>query len=309
MIDPRIESLYNVRRTVTPAVFDANMAAYRSRSDDAVRRLAGHRDIVYDAASGQRLDIWAPGTAASPRPVFVVIHGGYWRALSRHDTAFMARPLADEGIATVTVDYGLAPGTRLEEIVRQVRTAVAWVHRNGGGYGLDTGRIVVGGSSAGGHLTGAVMTPGWQTAMGVPRDAVRAAMPISGLFDLRPLVHASPNEWLSLTPDTAAALSPALSPALTAAQDPESGAADSYLPPAVIAVAEHDGEGFLTQSRRFHDAWSHRASARLLTIPGRNHYDVFLDLADPSTALFRALTGLFETTAGAAAARQAGGAS
>ncbi|WP_235681264.1 alpha/beta hydrolase [Tomitella gaofuii] len=291
VIDPRIEALYNVRRTVTPDVFDANMAAYRARSDDAVRGLAGHRDLVYDAASGQQLDVWAPGTAASPRPVFVVIHGGYWRALSRHDTAFMARALADHGIATVTVDYGLAPDTRLHEIVRQVRAAVAWVHRHGGAYGLDTGRIVVGGSSAGGHLTGAVMTPGWQEETGVPRDAVRAAMPISGLFDLRPLVHASPNEWLSLSPDDAAALSPALQPTV-----------GSYLPPAVIAVAEHDGEGFLEQSRRFHETWSRRADAKLLTIPGRNHYDVFLDLADPSTDLFQALTGLFATTAGAAAA-------
>lgn len=292
MIDPRIDALYNVRETVTPAVFDANMAAYRIRSDEATRGLAGHRDIVYDPVSQQQLDIWAPGTDASPRPIFFVIHGGYWRALSRHDTAFMARALADEGIATVTVDYGLAPATRLAQIVQQVRTAVAWVYHHGAEYGLDTDRIVVGGSSAGGHLTGSVMTPGWQNAMDVPSDIVRAAVPISGLFDLRPLVHASPNEWLSLSPAEAAALSPALDPAIAADPTPA-----CPLPPTVIAVAEHDGKGFLEQSRNLHALWSQHASTDLLVVPDRNHYDVFLDLADPSTSLFHALTGLIQATA------------
>lgn len=311
MIDPRIDALYNVRRTVTPKVFDANMAAYRSRSDNAVRGLAGHQNVEYDAESAKCLDIW--GIGDTPRPAVVMIHGGYWRALSRQDTAFMARALADEGIATVTVDYGLAPGTRLHEIVRQVRTAVAWVYLHGGKYGLDTERIVVGGSSAGGHLTGSVMTPGWQDALSVPRDVVRAAMPISGLFDLRPLVHASPNEWLSLTDDEAARLSPALCPALDAVVPGGAGqggtaSAGSGLPPAVIAVAEHDGTGFLQQSRRFHQQWSSRAPAELMVVPGSNHYDVFLDLASPSTALFRALVRLVQATGTAAPAGRPGSA-
>lgn len=285
MIDPHTEYLYNVRATVASAEFDRTMTAYRLRSDEAVRGLRGHRGIVYDEVSGQRLDVW--GVGGGPRPVFVVIHGGYWRALSRHDTAFMAGTLADAGIATVTVDYGLAPTTRLVEIVRQVRAAVAWVHRYGSGYGLDPERILVGGSSAGGHLTGTVMSPGWQDAAGVPRDVVRGALPISGLFDLRPLLRASPNQWLSLDAAEAAALSPALNPVLTGDTATALG-----LPPAVIAVAEHDGAGFCEQSHRFHTLWSRHAPAKLLTVPGRHHYDVFLDLADPSTALFGALTDL-----------------
>ncbi|MBM4479761.1 alpha/beta hydrolase fold domain-containing protein [Rhodococcus hoagii] len=111
--------------------------------------------------------------------MFVAIHGGYWRALSRHHTAFMAGMLADAGIATVAVDYGLAPHTPLEEIVRQVRAAVAWVYHHGAEHGLDRNRIVVGGSSAGGHLTATTMVSGWQAEFGLPDDVVRAAMPIS----------------------------------------------------------------------------------------------------------------------------------
>ncbi|WP_280437010.1 alpha/beta hydrolase [Nocardia carnea] len=284
MSDPRIDADYNVRNSVAPEVFDRVIADYRVRSDEAVRGLSGHEGITYDEAGGQQLDIWGVGT--EPRPVFLAVHGGYWRMLSRHDTAFMARVLDDAGIATVTVDYGLAPATPLEEIVRQVRAAVAWIFHHGRGYGLAPNRIVVGGSSAGGHLTGTTMMPGWQAEFGLPADVVRAAMPISGLFDLRPLVDFT-SEWLNLDLGRAAALSPALAP-----PRPE-GVAE---PVSVIAVAENDGAGFLEQSRHFHELWSARSSSRLLTVPGRNHYDVFLDLADPDSELTGALLELIAAT-------------
>ncbi|MGW6378496.1 alpha/beta hydrolase [Rhodococcus sp. NPDC055112] len=272
--DPQTDVEYNVRNTVSPELFDAIIGEYLTRSESAVAGLRGFTDIYYDPRSQQKLDVW--GTSDELRPVFIAIHGGYWRALSRHHTAFMARALDAEGIATVTVDYGLAPETPLEEIVRQVRAAVAWVHHHGSGHGLDPDRIVVGGSSAGGHLTGALMVPGWQRALDLPENVVRGAMPISGLFDLRPLVDSFANEWLGLDIDRALALSPL-------------HLADGPGPTAVIAVAEHDGAGFLTQTRRFHDVWAQRSPCTLLVVPDRNHYDIFLDLADSTTALNRAL--------------------
>ncbi|QCQ93466.1 alpha/beta hydrolase [Rhodococcus sp. SGAir0479] len=278
MTDPQIDVDYNVRNTVSPELFDATIDEYRRRSREAVDGLDGFAEVRFDPDSAERLDVW--GTGRALRPAFVAIHGGYWRALSRHHTAFMARMLDDAGVATVAVDYGLAPHTPLEEIVRQVRAAVAWVYHHGAEHGLDRNRIIVGGSSAGGHLTAATMTSGWQAGFGLPDDVVRAAMPISGLFDIRPLVRSFANEWLHLDDARASALSPLL-------------CVGDGGPRAVVAVAEHDGVGFLAQSRRFHDAWSRRAPSELIVVPDRNHYDVFLDLADPDSALGAALLGLF----------------
>ncbi|MBM4686899.1 alpha/beta hydrolase fold domain-containing protein [Rhodococcus hoagii] len=259
-------------------MFDATVEEYRQRSRETVDGLDGFADVRFDPDSTERLDVWGVGGAL--RPVFVAIHGGYWRALSRHHTAFMAGMLADAGIATVAVDYGLAPHTPLEEIVRQVRAAVAWVYHHGAEHGLDRNRIVVGGSSAGGHLTATTMVSGWQAEFGLPDDVVRAAMPISGLFDIRPLVDSFANEWLGLDDSRASALSPMLQ-------------TDRVGPRAVVAVAEHDGVGFLEQSRKFHEAWARRSESELLVVPDRNHYDIFLDLAEPDSALGRALLGLF----------------
>ncbi|MFC9518530.1 alpha/beta hydrolase [Nocardiaceae bacterium NPDC056970] len=284
MSHKQIDIDYNVRNTVSTELFDEIIAEYRTRSKEAVDGLDGYADVRYDPDSLECLDVW--GTRRGTlRPAFVAIHGGYWRALSRHHTAFMARVLDSAGIATVTVDYGLAPATPLEEIVRQVRAAVAWVHHHGAEHGLDPDRIVVGGSSAGGHLTAATMTPGWQEPLGLPADVVRAAMPISGLFDIRPLVDSFANEWLNLDPKRARALSPMLECSQTG-------------PRAVIAVAEHDGVGFLEQSRMFHDAWSRHSDSELLVVPDRNHYDIFLDLADPGSALSTALVSLFDRLGG-----------
>lgn len=277
--DPQIDTDYNVRNTVSPELFDATIEEYRRRSREAVDGLDGFADLRFDPDSTERLDVW--GTGPGLRPAFVAIHGGYWRALSRHHTAFMARMLDAAGIATVAVDYGLAPHTPLEEIVRQVRAAVAWVYHHGAAHGLDRNRIVVGGSSAGGHLTATTMVRGWQSDFGLPDDVVRAAMPISGLFDIRPLVRSFANEWLHLDEARASALSPMLG-------------ADDGGPRAVVAVAENDGVGFLAQSRAFHESWSLRAQSDLIVVPDRNHYDVFLDLADEESALGAALLGLFD---------------
>ncbi|GAA1571119.1 alpha/beta hydrolase [Actinomadura kijaniata] len=277
LTDEELDVAYNVRRKAGPELFDRHMERYRAESGKAVAGLPGTPGVVYDEASGERLDVW--GTGDGPRPVFLFVHGGYWMALSRHESAFMARMLHEQGIATVVPDYTLAPRATLEEIVRQVRAAVAWVHRHGRDHGLDPDRIVVGGSSAGGHLTGMTMVGGWQAELGLPADAVKAAMPVSGLFDLRPITRVYVNRTVGLDLDRAAALSPLLLPAERRC-------------PAVVAVAEHDGAGFLEQTRRFGDHWGGGAP---LVVPGRDHFDVVLDWTDPGTAMSRALLDLIRS--------------
>lgn len=205
--------------------------------------------------------------------------------LSRHDTAFMAAALAEVGIATVTVDYRLAPANPIEEIVREVRSAIAWVHHRGAAHGLDPARVVVVGSSAGAHLAAMTIVGGWQREYDLPEDpaqTVAGAMLLSGLYDLRPLVGTAADEWLRLTPERAWASSPIAAPRSTV--------------PVVVADAALEASGFHHQTELFASHWQAGADTRVRQIADRDHFDVFLDLADPRSLLFRELLALGEGT-------------
>ncbi len=270
--DPAIDAAYRPSAALAPGVFEANMVLYRERSAEAYRTLPHERDLCYDAQSGQCLDIFpAPGPGL--KPVFVFIHGGYWRMLSKNESTFMAGALTRRGVSVVAVDYTLAPAVKLCEIVRQVRTSIAWLHQNGSAHGIDPARIFVGGSSAGGHLTGALVADGWREAMGLPEDVIKGAMPVSGIFDLAPLSKSFVNAWMDFSADEIQDLSPI-----------------HHLPPRpckmVLTWGENETSGFKDQSRDYLAACQSAGfSADAIEIPGRNHFDVILDWCDDDSTM------------------------
>lgn len=267
----RLDADYTARDCVSPDAFARIIADYAALSVPAKALPGARLDIPYDRASAETMDVYGAGQGGA---AFLFIHGGYWRALSKDHSAFMAPMLAARGIATAVPDYTLAPTASLSEITRQMRAAFAHLWHNAEGLGIDRRRIVVGGSSAGGHLAAALAMPGWQAEFGLPPDAVRAALPISGLFELAPIAASHVQDWMSLTPEEVAALSPARHLAGTA--------------PSLVALAEQETDGFKRQSA----AYAAGLGAECLTLKGRNHFDVILDLAEAESLLSRRLLGL-----------------
>ena len=276
--DREIDKAYRPSAALAPGVFEANLALYRERSAEAYLSLPHERDLCYDPQqSGQCLDIF-PAAGPELKPVFVFIHGGYWRMLSKNESTFMAGALTRRGISVVAVDYTLAPAVKLEEIVRQVRASIAWLYRNGSQYGIDPERIFVGGSSAGGHLTGAIVSGGWREAMGLPENVIKGAMPVSGIFDLAPLARSFVNEWMKFDDAQVQSLSPI-----------------HHLPPApckmVVAWGADETSGFHEQSHAWLAAWRGADFAGTdLMVPDRHHFDIVLDWCEPDSAMTRALS-------------------
>ncbi|MFZ5526312.1 MAG: alpha/beta hydrolase [Pseudomonadota bacterium] len=91
----------------------------------------------------------------------------------------------------MVVNYALAPSVSIDEITRQARASLAWVLRYIGEYGGDPERAAIGGHSAGGHLTAMGLQTRWAEDYGLPRDPFKAAVLVSGLFDLQPLPGAN----------------------------------------------------------------------------------------------------------------------
>lgn len=267
----QIDADYTARNCTSAENFSAVIAKYQSCSLPARQLENTLLDVPYDPASLETMDIY---NAGQNRPVFLFIHGGYWRALSKGHSAFMAPMLAAQGIATAVPDYTLAPAVSLSEITRQMRAAFAHLWQNAAALGINRDRIVVGGSSAGGHLAAALAMPGWQAEFGLPANAVHAALPISGLFDLGPIAQSHVQDWMHLTPAEVTSLSPLRHVA---------GSARSH-----IAMAAVETAGFHRQSR----AYAKALAAPLLTVEGRNHFDVILDLMAADTDLSQVLLQL-----------------
>src|SRR6185437_11893584 len=115
--------------------------------------------------------------------------------------SFIAPPFVAAGIAVALVNYDLTPAVTVETIVAQVRRAVAWTHGRAGELGFDPDRLVVGGHSAGGHLTATALAA-------EPALPIAAGIALSGVFDLVPLLKTNVNVQLTLDEARARALSP-----------------------------------------------------------------------------------------------------
>jgi arylformamidase len=265
-----LERQLNARATV-PDIMPV-LARYASESARMRTRLPCRLSVSYGASESERLDIF-PAATRGPSPIFVFLHGGYWRLLDSADSCFMAECLTRAGACVVAVNYALAPHVMLEEIVRQCRAAVAWLHAHAHEFGADPTRIHVGGSSAGGHLAAMMLAPGWEADFGVPSNLVAGATLLSGLYDLEPVRLGHPNEWLKLCAADVAALSPLL-----------------HLPeravPLVVSYAPSETDEFKRQSEAYMAAAMARGCpVRFVLMPGTSHYDIVFGLADPESPL------------------------
>ncbi|SFC05897.1 arylformamidase [Polaromonas sp. OV174] len=272
---------YNARGTVADIM--PILREYAEQSAAARAALPCVLDVSFGDHPDETLDIFP---AAQPdAPVFFFIHGGYWRLLSKSDSSFMAPAMTAAGATVVSINYSLAPAVTLDRIVDQTRRALAWVYRHIARHHGDARRIHVCGSSAGGHLVGMLLAGGWHAAYGVPEDVVQSAAPLSGLFELEPLVHTHINEWMHLSPADALRNSPM-----------------AHLPglgcPLLVSYGETETAEFKRQSDDYLQAWRQRGFAGdYLAMPGTNHYDIILQLNNPASVLTRAifrLMGLHE---------------
>jgi acetyl esterase/lipase len=88
-------------------------------------------------------------------PVVVWIHGGALIMGHREGVSGRIKQWASENdCALISIDYRLAPETKLPAIIEDIEDAFKWIRGDGARrFKLDTNRIVVSGGSAGGYLT------------------------------------------------------------------------------------------------------------------------------------------------------------
>lgn len=274
------EREYNARLAIPehPQIF----ASWAERGAVTRRMRACLIDLPYGDTPPERLDLFPSRQDGTPLLVF--IHGGYWRSLDKSDFSWLAPPYVQHGVSVALPNYGLAPLTPIEDIVRQQLKALAWLYRNGDRLGFDPERIVVVGHSAGAQLTAMLMAALWPAyAPDLPANLIKAGLAISGIFDLTPLLQAPfVNVDLKLNSERARKLSPALLPPATTA-------------PLIAAVGALESSEFHRQTELIGRAWS-GVLRRRMSVPGANHLSVVDELASPASVLFDAALELVRAT-------------
>lgn len=99
-------------------------------------------------------DLWQPAENIRPSGLaFIYLHGSAFYFLDKDcGTRPLFSYLTAQGHLIMDVAYRLAPETDIMGMVHDVKRAIAWLKENGATYGINPNRIVLGGSSAGGHL-------------------------------------------------------------------------------------------------------------------------------------------------------------
>jgi arylformamidase len=267
---------YNNRARISehPQIFER-----WARASERVRSgMTSVLDVAYGEGPNETLDVFPAAQRGSP--VFVFIHGGWWRSLDKSDHSFLAASLVAAGAMVVMPNYALCPGTdeqpvSIETITLQMVRALSWVYRNAALYGGRPGRIVVAGHSAGAHLAAMLMCCDWHEVAGdLPARVVHSALAISGVYDLEP-VRQTPflQGDLRLTPEAVDKLSPA-----------------HFRKPhgrLLAAVGAQESEEFLRQNELIQQAWGTVTVPVCETIADTNHLTVLHDLADPDGRLHR----------------------
>ena len=266
-----LDAEYNNRAKVKNAL--QWLARYGAASARARAELPMRFDVPYGRHHAERLDVF-PAPGSGPAPIHVFIHGGYWHRLDKTDFSFVARAFPEAVI--VVVNYALVPSVDLDELVRQVRASVAWVHANARTFGGDPARITVSGHSAGGHLVAMLLATEW-SQLGAPPDVMKAGCAISGLFDLEPIRLCYLNDVLALSAESAQRNSPVL-------------LKPTAHVPLVLALGADEGPEYHRQTNAIAAAWrAHGTPIEIIDAAGHDHFSIICELERPDTTLARAI--------------------
>lgn len=260
--DAYANSAYIPGSDALPALWAAQSQTFREQMAE------GYGQIHWGTHPRQTVDLFRP---ANLRGLVVFIHGGYWLETDPSLWSFLAKGLIAQNYAVALPGYRLAPETDLRGIADDVAQGIA--------AAMDryNGPVRLSGHSAGGHLALRMVTQASPLAKAhIARIA--KVLPVSGLFDLRPLRLTRMQEDLRITDAQVQTESPALS-----LPDP------AFSGDVQLWVGGDERPAFLQQTRLMHLAWQGFVPLDSHVDAGHNHFSVLDGLTDPASALVHSI--------------------
>jgi arylformamidase len=245
------------------------IAARRRLASEAMLRRVTPERAAYGPTEIERLDIYK--TSRPNAPINVFVHGGAWRNGQAKDSAYLAEPFINAGAHFVIPDFVQVQdaGGNLMPMARQVRSAVAWVHRNAASFGGDPNRIYITGHSSGAHLAGVTVVTDWQKDFGLPANMIKGGLLISGMYDLKAVRLSKRSQYVNFTDEIEEALS-------------SQRHLDRLNAPIIVAYGTQETPEFQRQSREF--AAAVKAAGKpveLIVGEGFNHFEMQETIGNP----------------------------
>lgn len=182
-----VATVYRQIRNQYPMAVPAN--------DSVPKGVRAERNLVYatlpETPYGKRdlhLNVFWP-MKSGKLPALVMVHGGGWRSGTKEMEVPMAQLLAAKGFVTIPVEYRLSLEAKYPAAVHNIKAAIRWVKANAEKFGIDTAKIAVSGTSAGGQLAALVgLTNGLASFEGAGGNnemssRVHAIVDIDGVID------------------------------------------------------------------------------------------------------------------------------
>ncbi|KAG5684780.1 hypothetical protein PVAND_013993 [Polypedilum vanderplanki] len=199
-------SLSSKRFSSRDELLKNNITVCKNESEKNRLNYDCHLNIAYGRSKREKFDIYGDDLPKSA-PLFVFIHGGYWQLCDKEMSAFMVKPLYENGIRVITIDYELCPNVTLEEIVEQVKKCFKWIaqyiKQN------EIRKVALSGHSAGAHLLCYGINEEFMKT--ISSSVELHAFFISGVYyleELRYLKAANENNILHITDENCRRLSP-----------------------------------------------------------------------------------------------------
>jgi len=98
-----------------------------------------------------KMDLYLPPNLGKPNPIIINIHGGGWnKGVKASQTGFNS--FFKSGFAIANIEYRLTGQATAPAAIEDVRCALMYIIKNAESLNIDKNKIVIQGSSSGGHL-------------------------------------------------------------------------------------------------------------------------------------------------------------
>jgi acetyl esterase/lipase len=239
------------------------------------------RDVKFARAGDTELalDLYLPERPRTPAGLIVWVHGGAWRAGSRMSVDLAG--MTERGWAVASVDYRLSTVARFPAQIHDIKAAIRYLRAHAKDHGYPPSRLVIAGSSAGGHLAALVGVTNHAAALegNVGADSressdVQAIVSLYGASNLTSILSQSTPHGLSVREPALELLlgaQPEATPELARLASPVFHV-DAKDPPLLLLHGDQDNQMPINQSHELQGAYEKLGlPVRLVVIHGAGH--------------------------------------